>query len=91
MESRVIIRVRKHYRLTETAMYTAFRVHIRLLFGCSRTLSTHMDMKTDKIRKMKISAGDRSCDHEVIGMKMHQLKVSGLNSIHLICDSYFNI
>jgi len=22
---------------------------------------------------------------------MHQFKVSGLNSVHLICDSYFNI
>jgi len=26
---------------------------------------------------------------EVIGMRMHQFKVSGLNSVHLICDSYF--
>jgi len=25
---------------------------------------------------------------EVIGIKMHQFKVSGLNNLHLICDSY---
>jgi len=28
---------------------------------------------------------------EVIGIRMHQFKVSGLNSVHLICDSYLNI
>jgi len=27
------------------------------------------------------------CKQEVIGMR---IKVSGLNSVHLICDSYFN-
>jgi len=28
------------------------------------------------------------CKQEVIGMRMHHFKVSGLNSVHLICDSY---
>jgi len=31
------------------------------------------------------------CKQEVIGTRMHQFKVSGLNSVHLLCDSYFNI
>jgi len=30
------------------------------------------------------------CKQEVIGIRMHQFKVSGLNSVHLICNSYFN-
>jgi len=30
------------------------------------------------------------CKQEVIGMTMYQFKVTGLNSVHLICDSYFN-
>jgi len=30
------------------------------------------------------------CKQKVIGLRMHQSKVSGLNSVQLICDSYFN-
>jgi len=48
----------------------------KIIFGCSETLSMHEK---------------KLCKQEVIGMRMHQFKVSGLNSIHLICDSYFNL
>jgi len=31
------------------------------------------------------------CKQEVIGMRLHQFKVSGSNNIYLICNSYFNV
>jgi len=31
------------------------------------------------------------CKQEVIRIRMYQFKVSGLNSIHLIYNSYFNV
>jgi len=40
---------------------------------------------------IKVVIMKKLCKQEVIGMRMHQFKVSGLNSVHLICNSYFNV
>jgi len=56
----------------------------------------YVDMKknaeTNKTKRIGIEVVimKKLCKQEVIGMRMHQFKVSGLNSVHLICDSYFN-
>jgi len=46
----------------------------------------------NSIRKIGIEVVvmKKLCKQEVIGMRIHQFKVSGLNNVHLICDFYFN-
>jgi len=48
-------------------------------------------ISTRRIRIEVVIMKKKLCKQEVIGMRMHQFKVSGLNSVHLIFDSYFNI
>jgi len=63
----------------------------KIIFACSRTLSMYMDMKksdkTSKAKKLKIFNLKNRDQNE---KKRVSKKVSGLNSVHLICDSYFN-
>jgi len=40
---------------------------------------------------IKVVIMKKLCKQEVIGRRMHQLKVSGLNSVYLICYSCLNV
>jgi len=57
-------------------------------------------MKLVKQKKIKILSRrigievvimKKPCKQEVIGMRMYQFKVSVLNSLHFISNSYFNV
>jgi len=62
----------------------------------------YMDMKKmtklveQKILTRRIRIGvmimeKKLCKQVVKGMRMHHFKVSGLNSVNLICNSYFTV
>jgi len=68
-------------------IYTVFRVRIRLYY---LAVVGHGHEKMTKLGT-EVAVMKKLCKQKVIGMRMHQFKLSDLNSVHLICDSYFNI
>jgi len=62
----------------------------QIIFCCSGTLKNDETSKTKLTRRIgiKMVIMKKLCKQEVIGMNA---SVNGLNAVHLICDSHFNI